>query len=196
MAEKFSTKKILVILGHPDKESFCGALADAYEKGAKDTGAEVRRINIDDLNFDPNLRKGYKINQDLELDLIKAQNLIKWAEHIVWIFPIWWSLYPAKMKGFIDRTFIPGFAFKFIKGKLFWERYLKGKNSRFIVTMDGFILFYFLIGAPGTIALWSLMKFVGIRRVRSIYFGRIRKKTHARLDKHIKKIEKLGRKQK
>jgi len=78
-------KRILVILGHPDKGSFCGALASAYIKGAEESGAEVKRINIGDLTFDPNLRKGYKIDQKLELDLIKAQGHIKWADHIVWV---------------------------------------------------------------------------------------------------------------
>ena len=188
--------KILVILGHPDKGSFCGALANAYVKGAIESGAEIRRINITDLNFDINLQKGYKTNQYLELDLVNAQNLIKWAKHIVWIFPIWWNLFPAKMKGFIDRVFIPGFAYKYTKGKFLWERYLKDKSCRMIVTMDNFVIIYFLMNAPATSALRSLMKFVGIGKVRSIHHGRIRKRSQPNLEKLIKKAEKLGRKQK
>ena len=88
-------------MGHPDKDSFCSALASAYIEGVEESGAEVKRINIGDLTFDPNLRKGYKIDQKLELDLVKAQGHIRWADHIVWVFPIWWSFYPAIMKGFM-----------------------------------------------------------------------------------------------
>ncbi len=158
-------KRILVILGHPDKGSFCSALASAYIKGAEESGAEVKRINIGDLTFDPNLWKGYRIDQKLELDLVKARGHIKWADHIVWVFPVWLNLYPAIMKGFIDRIFIPGFAYKFIKGKVLWERYLTGKSYRLIFTMDNTILLYFLLMSPGSKSLWVLAKISGIRPV-------------------------------
>lgn len=46
-------KRILVILGHPNKESFNGALAQAYIQGASQAGAEVRRLDLGDLEFDP-----------------------------------------------------------------------------------------------------------------------------------------------
>lgn len=45
-------KRILVILGHPNKESFNGALAQAYIQGASQAGAEVRRLDLGDLEFD------------------------------------------------------------------------------------------------------------------------------------------------
>jgi putative NADPH-quinone reductase len=185
-------KRILVILGHPDKSSFCGALASAYIEGAEESGAEVKRINIGDLNFDPNLRKGYKVNQKLELDLVKAQGQIKWADHIVWFFPVWWSLYPAIMKGFIDRIYVPGFAFKFVKGKILWERYLTGKSCRFIVTMDNIMFYYIILMSPGTKSLWALAILSGIRPLRKLYFGNIRKK----LEQYLNRVKKLGLKQK
>jgi len=189
-------KRILVIMGHPDKDSFCSSLADAYVKGAEETGAEIKRINIGDLNFDPNLRKGYKIDQKLELDLVKAQGHIKWADHIVWVFPVWWSMYPAMMKGFIDRIFIPGFAFKFIKGKKLWERYLTGKSCRLIITMDNSVFFYFVLMSPGTKSLWALAKLSGLRPVRKIHFGKIRTKSKKKLEQYLNRVKKLGIRQK
>ena len=190
------SKRILVILGHPDKESFNGALASAYIEGAQKSGAEVRRINIGDLTFDPSLRKGYKADQVLEPDLENVQEQIKWAEHVVWVYPIWWSLFPAILKGLIDRIFIPGYAFKHHKGKLLWDRNLKGKTSRIISTMDNFMIVYFLLLSPGTNALWTTLKYVGFGRVRRTFIGHIRKKSQRRLEKHISKIKKLGEKNK
>lgn len=189
-------KRILVIMGHPDKGSFCSSLADAYVKGAEETGAEIKRINIGDLNFDPNLRKGYKIDQKLELDLVKAQGHIKWADHIVWVFPVWWNVYPAIMKGFIDRIFVPGFAFKFIKGKKLWERYLTGKSCRLIITMDNSVFLYFILMSPGTKSLWALAKMSGLRPVRKIHFGKIRTKSKKKLEKYLNRVKKLGIRQK
>lgn len=80
-------KKILVINGHPDKESYCYALFEAYKKGAILSGAEVREIVVADLNFNPNLQYGYRKRTDLETDLLAAWDNIKWADHLVWTYP-------------------------------------------------------------------------------------------------------------
>ncbi len=69
-----------------------------------------------DLNFNPNLEFGYRQRTKLEPDLIDAIEKIKKADHIVWVFPMWWYGYPALLKGFIDRTFLPGITFDPIEG--------------------------------------------------------------------------------
>ncbi len=80
-------KKTLVILGHPDKKSFCGALADAYVSGALKTTEEVRYHRLGDLQFDPVLRHGYNEIQELEPNLQKAMEDILWARHLVFVYP-------------------------------------------------------------------------------------------------------------
>lgn len=96
--------KIYLLLAHPDKNSFNGALTDAYETAALAKGHTVRCQNLGDMNFDPILWKGYHTVQELEPDLKEAQNNILWCEHWVIIYPIWWGSLPALFKGFIDRT--------------------------------------------------------------------------------------------
>ena len=105
-------KRILFINGHPDGGSFNAALAEAYRKGAVETEAEVREIIVRELKFNPSLQYGYRKRTELEPDLLMAQECIRWAEHLVWIYPVWWGSLPALLKGFIDRVFLPGFAFK------------------------------------------------------------------------------------
>jgi putative NADPH-quinone reductase len=108
-------KRTLVILGHPDPGSFCGAIADAWEAGAIAGGHEVRRLDLGRLRFDPILHNGYTEIQALEPDLLDARKAIERAEHLVIVYPVWLGTRPALLNGFIDRRFLPGIAFKFAR---------------------------------------------------------------------------------
>ena len=127
------SKKIVLLLGNSDKETFTGAIANAYQKGAEEAGYEVSRFNIGDMKFDPILHKGYKEIQVLEQDLINLQEAIKWADHFVIVYPNWWCTMPAILKGLFDRMWIPGFAFNFDKQTKKLVQRLKGKTARTIV---------------------------------------------------------------
>jgi putative NADPH-quinone reductase len=104
-------KRLLIINGHPDKNSFCFGIAEAYKKGAVNSGAEIKEITIRDLHFNPNLQFGYQQRTELEPDLLAAWEKIKWADHLVWVHPVWWGGLPAITKGFIDRLFFTGLCF-------------------------------------------------------------------------------------
>ncbi|GAB4403248.1 MAG: NAD(P)H-dependent oxidoreductase [Microscillaceae bacterium] len=190
-------KKILLIEGHPNPESYCAALAQAYRQGAEKAGAEVRVLPLRDLDFDPHLSFGYQKRKELEPDLEKAQAWIQWAEHLVWVYPTWWGVYPALMKGFIDRTFLPGFAFKYRKNSPWWDSFLKGKSARLIVTMDAPAWFFrWVYGRPGHNAMKKLtMEFCGVRPVRITSVDNVRLSKDTQRKKWLAKIQALGQKE-
>lgn len=187
-------KKILIISGHPDKESFNFGLSDAYKKGAINSNAEVREIKIRELEFNPNLQFGYRKRTELEPDLLNAQELIKWADHLVWIYPVWWGSVPAIMKGFIDRVFLPGFAFKKREGSVWWDKYLTEKTARLICTLDQPAWYYkWVYGNPSHRAMKNLtMQFVGVQKVKITAIGPIRLSKDEYRNKWLKKVEILG----
>lgn len=188
------SKKVAVILGHPDPKSFNHALAQAYIKGAKKAGSAVRFIEIGTLNFDPNLQFGYRKRTELEPDLIEAQETLVWADHLVWIYPVWWGSYPAIMKGFLDRVLLPGFAFQKREGSLWWDQLLKGKTARIITTLDQPHWFYKWINkAPSHASMKRLtMQFIGVKKVRITGIGPIRLSKDEFRTGWLTKVEQLG----
>lgn len=170
MADK-KGKKILIFLGHTDPETMCGFLAEEYAAGAKAGGHTVRRINIGDMQFDPILHKGYKEIQELESDLKKAQDDIKWADHIMITYPNWWGSMPAKFKGFFDRALLPGFGFNFRDGKL--QKRLAGKTARVAVTMDIMPPFFRHTRTAITMRN-SILRFCGVEPVRISEIGPVK----------------------
>lgn len=186
--------KILLINGHPDRESFCSSLSQAYKQGAQSAGAEVREINVGNLKFSPNLAHGYRKITELEEDLLKAQDSIKWAEHLVFVYPTWWGTMPALLKGFIDRTFLPGFAFKYRDNSSWWDRLLKGRSARMIVTMDAPVWFFWLVyGKPGHNAMKKMiLEFCGIKPVRITSFGSVKRSNVKQREGWLKKVRTLG----
>lgn len=147
------------------------------------------------MKFDPILHKGYKVIQAYEPDLLKFQEDVKWSNHFVSIFPVWWSDMPALMKGLIDRVWMPGFAYNFRKdGKPGWYRRLKGRSARVIVTSDSHpFLLWMLFG--GNINNWvrGVLRFSGFAPVRKTWFSGMKKSTPERLQKLLAKAEMLGR---
>ena len=192
------SNKIVLINGHPDKESFNFALARAYKKGVENTEAEFKEIIIRDLKFNPNLEFGYRKRTELEPDLIDAQNKLKWANHIVWIYPVWWGSVPAIMKGFLDRVLLPGYAFKKREGSVWWDKYFTGKSSRIICTMDQPTWYYRVFNrSPSHFAMKKLtLNFIGIKSVRITAIGPLRLSKEEFQNQWIKKIEKLGKRNK
>lgn len=72
---------IYILLAHPDKNSFNGRLADAYEQKVLLAGHQVRRQNMGKMQFDPVLWKGYSVIQQLEPDLQQTQEIFCGAKN-------------------------------------------------------------------------------------------------------------------
>lgn len=190
------TKNILVILGHPDTDSFCGSLARAYIDGAKASDSEVRQLQLGELKFDPVLWNGYNKIQDLEPDLIKAQEYIQWSNHIVFVYPNWWGAMPALMKGFFDRVFLPGFAFKYRKNSQFWDKLLSGRTAQLLVTMDTPAWYYrWIYHRPGHNEMKrTILGFCGIKVVKISEFAPVKGTNQQQREKWISIAKDLGSK--
>lgn len=187
-------KKILVLLGNPDKDSYSGSIAGAYTTQAEKSGYSVERINIGDLRFDPVLHKGYKEIQELEPDLKTVQEKILWADHLVIVYPNWWCTMPAILKGMFDRMWLPGFAFNFDKKTKKLIKRLKGKTAHVIViagTHSPFIT-WFKFGDYTNEIQHGILGFAGVR-TRVSTFGPTEKMSDDSRKRILKKIESFAK---
>lgn len=188
------SKRILVILGHPQSDSFCGAIFNSYVQGAKAAGNDVQLISLGNLSFAPVLHNGYATIQELEPDLVSAQAAITWAQHIVFVYPIWWGAMPALLKGFIDRIFLPGFAFKFHEGSQFWDRLLSGRSAHLLVTMDTPPWYFrWIYRMPGHNQMKrTILEFCGIKPVTISSFGSIKNSSQKKREKWLGQVSAYG----
>ena len=189
------SKRVLIILGHPSIDSFCGAIATRYFEAATQAGCEVRIVQLGALNFDPVLHEGYNQIQTLEQDLLDAQADIMWAEHLVFVFPLWWGGVPALLKGFIDRTFLPGFAFKYRQGKVFPDKLLIGRTAHLLVAMDTAPWYYkWVYWMPGLHQMRKhTLAFCGIKPLTTLMFGPVLTSTTTQRQRWLQQAMALAR---
>lgn len=190
-------KQILIINGHPDKQSLCHQLAESYKAGAEKAGAECKLVHLADLDFNLNLSGGYRKRTEPEPDLQVMQQEILKAEHLVLVYPNWWATFPALLKGFIDRTFLPGFAFKYRENSPMWDKLLTGRSARMIVTLDTPKWYYWLVmkNAGFTAMKKGILEFCGFSPVKISSFHMVRNSTEQKRKSWIQQVEKLGEKQ-
>lgn len=189
-------KKVLLLLGHPSTNSFNKALLDAYaEELRKKDDVEVKELYLGELDFDPILHEGYNQIQDLEPDLVRAQEMIKWADHISFFYPIWWGTMPAVMKGFFDRAILPGFAFKYREGKMMPDKLLAGRTVDLFVTMGAVPWMYKLLGAPHFRTMKIIvLGFCGLKVRNKMMMGSIKKETpEDKFKGWLEKVRQMGK---
>lgn len=126
---------VLVIYGHPSRNSFNGAILDATVKQLNDMGHKVTVKDLYGMKFNPVLTSedyGATIAGNPPQDVAEEQEEVKKADAIIMISPVWWHSVTSMLRGYIDRVFTSGFAYAYtpegIKGQL------KGKIGLLITT--------------------------------------------------------------
>lgn len=112
--------RTLVLYAHPCEESFNAAVHKTVVDTLTDRGWDVDDCDLNAEGFFPVLteaeRRGYH-NEPENIEPVKAYvERLQAAEALVMVFPVWNFGYPAILKGFLDRVFLPGISFKLQDG--------------------------------------------------------------------------------
>lgn len=139
---------VLIVYAHPERESLNGSLKDLAVDTLKKEGHPVQVSDLYSMKWKAVLDEDdfpERMNRDLfnpimeqlnamekeaiPTDIKEEMDKVLWADVIIFQFPIWWSNFPAILKGWIDRVFYNGFAFNLAEMQLYSNGPLKGKKA-------------------------------------------------------------------
>ncbi len=192
------SKKIAIIQGHPDPvgHHFGHALADAYMEGAGEASHETRTLEVARLEFPLLHTKTDFEHGTPPEDILKAQETVRWADHLVLLYPLWLGGMPAVLKGFLEQLFRPAFvtgaADDFAHTS---ARALKGKTAQVVVTMGMPAMAYqWFYGAHSLKSLErNILGFCGIGPIHHTLIGMVEAGDDADRAKWLEKLRELGR---
>jgi NAD(P)H dehydrogenase (quinone) len=185
---------IAIIVGHPQRTTFCEALAEAYRRGAESAGHTVRLFKLAEMQFDPILREGYRKEQPLEPDLKSAYDSLAASDHWVWIFPLWCGDMPAILKGFIERILQPDLIRRQGTENAMNWRIFENKSARIVMTMGMPVTVYRFWYGPHALKLLkrNILNFIGVKPVRDTLIGMIADSSSAQRDAWLRQAEAMG----
>lgn len=104
-----------IIIDHPWQDSFNYVILSVLSETLKETGHSVDVVDLNQDGFDPTFTQEelalYSEGDILDRKVKDYQSRLLNADYLVMIFPVWWNMMPARLKGWMDKVLLPGFAF-------------------------------------------------------------------------------------
>lgn len=212
--------KVFYIYAHPEPKSFNAALKDTALAALQENGHEVKLSDLYAMKFNPVLTASDFPEQknpeffNAFLEAIRASKIgafasdikeemekVKWADLIIFQFPIFFTAMPAIMKGWIDRVLAPGFGFNPITNSAYDTGLLKGKSAMLVTTAGSPKEMYSEEGAHGDLnkhlesITHCVFEFMGMKVLPSIIIyeasSMSRKRGAEELEKYRKRLLEL-----
>lgn len=180
---------VLVVFDHPygaeahdnvpNRRSLAAAALASVRSGLDQAGHTVDVVDLAAEGFNPVMSadelRSWRTGTAMGADVTALQKRLSAADHLVFVFPVWWASMPARTKGFLDRVLAKGYAYDEPKvGGLLSRRLHKlgGVSVVSVMTTDN-ALYRWWFGRPAHRILGSgTFKLIGIRRFRHISIGR------------------------
>lgn len=196
--------KTLVVFNHPYSGSYCSAILESVKQSLKESGQPYDLIHLDNDGFNPVMSAaelaaftkvrtlGEEALKDLDEQTLSYAKRLQEAEHLVLIFPVWWELMPALMKGFIDKLIFPAIAYGYTKRGMMRTTLTKLQRVTIISTMNtpGFIYrFIFGNALKGALIMGTFRK-IGCKNVKWISLTKVKSVTQKKREKWLSDIRK------
>jgi putative NADPH-quinone reductase len=189
--------RVAIVFNHPYEKSFCNAILNSITEGLQTGQHEVDLIHLDKDGFNPVMSntdlKAFVAHKPIDPQVIDYNERLEKADHLIFIFPIWWDLMPALTKGFIDRVLSPGIVYDHHpRGFGLVPLLKKLKGVTIITTMNKpQIMYSLLIGNLIRKAmLRSVFKTMGYRNLKWMSYYRVKSVSQEKRVKWLADLEK------
>lgn len=167
---------VLIVYAHPEPRSLSGSLKDFAVQHLQHAGHQVQvsdlyamqwkapldaadtRAPLVGDHYDATVDSRFAYDHQLQAaDIAAEQEKLRWADTVIFQFPLWWFSMPAIMKGWFDRVYANGFAYGVGEhneqhwGDRYGEGNLSGKRAMLVVTTGGWESHYSPRGINGPI---------------------------------------------
>jgi NAD(P)H dehydrogenase (quinone) len=200
--------RILLVLDHPytlasaanirHQRSFSAAVASAAIRGATGAGHQIDVIDLAADGFHPAMTRddlaAWRQARIIDPQVSEYQQRLTQADHLVFVFPIWWEAMPAATKGFLDRVLVKGVAFDELPNT-------RGNPFRNLLPRLGGVTVMSIMTTPDKAYRWwyrdPLTKImfkgtfakIGIRNLRWINFDRVTERTPEQREHMLRETE-------
>lgn len=188
--------RTVIVFNHPYEGSYCNAILQSVTKGLQQAGHQVDLMHLDNDRFNPAMSredlKAFIDHVPTDPMVIDYTERLKKANHLVFIFPIWWDIMPAMTKGFIDRVLCPGIAYDHHPRGFGLVPLLKNLTSVTIITTMNKpgIMYSLLIGnLIKKVMVRSVFKTMGYKSIKWISFTSVKSVGQKRREKWLANLE-------
>lgn len=194
--------KVLVVLAHPNPDSFSHAIVDRVVAALANREHSVSVIDLYGLDYSPALTRAelsaYPTSEPaIDPMVIEHTRLIQECSTIVFVYPTWWSSMPAILKGWIDRTMLPGIAFSVDPQTLKLQPGLTNVRRLIgITTFGGPRLASLVVRDNGSKIVTRSLRAVCHRRCRTTWLRmfNVDSSTIAQREKFLRRVERITQK--
>lgn len=149
---------VLIVYAHPDPQSLNASLKDFAVQHLRAAGHAVQVSDLYAMEWNATLAAGEIPERERHrADVLREQEKLRWADTVIFQFPLWWFSMPAIMKGWFDRVYTLGFGYGVGEhsdrrwGDRYGEGTLAGKRAMLMVTTGGWESHYGPRGINGAI---------------------------------------------
>lgn len=187
---------IVIVFNHPYEGSFGKAILQAITKGLHRANHQVDLMHLDHDGFNPAMSKedlkAFVEHKAVDPQVIDYNRRLEKADHLIFIFPIWWDLMPAMTKGFIDRVLSPGVVYDHHpRGFGLVPLLKKLKGVTIITTMNKPGIMYSLIigNLIKKAMINSVFKTMGYKNLKWISYNRVKSVSQQKRVKWLTDLE-------
>lgn len=188
--------RTIIVFNHPYEGSYCNAILNTVTKGLRRANHEIDLMHLDKDGFNPVMSQAdleaFVKHQPIDPQVIDYNERLKEADHLIFIFPIWWDIMPATTKGFIDRVLFPGVVYDHHPRGFGLVPLLKNLKSITVITTMNKpqIMYSLLIGnLIRKVLLRSVFKTMGYRNLSWISFTSVKSVSQEKRVKWLDKLE-------